>query len=335
MMKILKNLMDGKIIMGRLDKKLTIVVTGGLGFIGSHFVDRALDLGHRVINYDKETYAAHTNLKFKGNYEYVKTDIAELKSIPYCDVIVNFAAESHVDNSIEESFAFMKSNILGVYNILEILKNTKINSLVSAWEYNFPLFVQISTDEVFGDIEEGFFKEEAVHTPSNPYSATKSAAEQLVVAWARTFDIPFLLTRTTNNYGPRQNSEKLIPRAITDIIKGEKVPIHGGGSYVRNWIHVEDNVGAILKIIDAGEVNESYHIASDEEYSVKEIVEMICEEMKVKYENVTDTSLDRSGADVRYALNCDKLKALGWKQDKKLKQSLPEIIEYYRKALNV
>ena len=142
------------------------------------------------------------------------------------------------------------------------------------------------------------------------------------------------MTRTTNNYGPRQNSEKLIPRAITDIIKGEKVPIHGGGSYVRNWIHVDDNVSAILKIIDSGIVNESYHIASDEEYSVKQIVEMICEEMKVKYEDVTDTSLDRSGADVRYALNCEKLKKLGWKQEKKLKQSLPEIIEYYRKVLN-
>jgi len=329
-MKIQKNLMDGKIIMGRLDKKLTFVVTGGLGFIGSHFVDRVLAEGHRVINYDKETYAAHTEIKFKGDYEYIKADIAEIKAIPYCDFIVNFAAESHVDNSIEESFCFVKSNILGVYNILEILKNKKIDSLVSAWEYDYPVFLQISTDEVFGDIEEGFFKEEAVHTPSNPYSATKSAAEQLVVSWGRTFDIPFLISRTTNNYGPRQNSEKLISRAITDILKGSKVPIHGGGSYVRNWIHVEDNVSALLKIIDCGNINESYHIASDEEYSVKQIVETICEKMKVEYGKVTDASMDRSGADVRYALNCDKLKNLGWQQKYNLKNSIEETIKYYK-----
>jgi dTDP-glucose 4,6-dehydratase len=330
MTKTQKNLMDGKITMGRLDKKLTFVVTGGLGFIGSHFVDKVLAAGHRVINYDKETYAAHTELEFKGDYEYIKADIAEIKSIPYCDVIVNFAAESHVDNSIEDSFCFVKSNILGVYNILELLKNKKIDSFVSAWEYNYPIFLQISTDEVFGDIEEGFFEEEAVHTPSNPYSATKSAAEQLVVSWGRTFDIPFLISRTTNNYGPRQNSEKLIPRAITDILKGAKVPIHGGGSYVRNWIHVEDNVDAILKIIDSGTINEYYHIASDEEYSVKQIVEMICEKMGVEYDKVTDPSMDRSGADVRYALNYDKLKALGWKQNKHLKSSIEETIKYYK-----
>ena len=321
--------------MSRLEKKRTFIVTGGLGFIGSHFIDEILSKGHKVINYDKETYAAHTNLEFSGNYEQIKIDISDIKSLPYCDFIVNFAAESHVDNSIDDSFSFVKSNILGVYNILELLKNKKIDSLLSAWEYTYPLFLQISTDEVFGDIEEGFFEEESVHTPSNPYSATKSAAEQLVIAWARTFGIPFLLTRSTNNYGFRQNSEKLIPRAITDIIKGAKIPIHGDGSYVRNWIHVEDNISALLKIIDLGIINESYHIASDEEYSVKQIVEMICQEMKVVYGEVTDTSLDRSGADVRYALDCEKLKKLGWNQDKKLKQTLPEIVEHYKKALSV
>jgi len=317
--------------MNRLKGKKTILVTGGLGFIGSHFVNRVLALGHKVINYDKETYAAHTDLKFEGDYQYVKADIADIKSIPYCDFIVNFAAESHVDNSIEDSFCFVKSNIHGVYNILEILKNKKINSLISAWEYDYPIFLQISTDEVFGDIDTGFFKEEDVHTPSNPYSATKSAAEQLVVAWGRTFDIPFLISRTTNNYGSRQHYEKLIPRAITDILNGRKVPIHGGGSYVRNWLHVEDNVNALIKILDKGNINEYYHVASNEEYSVKEIVQKICNHMNVNYNDVTNPCMDRSGADVRYALDYKKIKALGWTQARTFDKEIDNIIAYYKK----
>ena len=320
--------------MGRIKKKSTFVVTGGLGFIGSHFIDKILSLGHKVVNYDKVTYAAHTDLNFKGDYTHIKKDISEIKSLPYCDFIVNFAAESHVDNSIEDSFSFVKSNILGVYNILEILKNKKIDSLVTAWEYDYPVFFQISTDEVFGDIETGFFKEHEVHTPSNPYSTTKSSAEQLVVSWGRTYGIPFLISRTTNNYGPRQHREKLIPRAITDILKGEKIPIHGGGSYVRNWIHVDDNVDALYKILNLGSINDYYHIASDEEYSVKQIVEKICSHMGVDYEKVTDPSMDRSGADVRYALDCSKTENLGWSQAKTFDSSLADTIEYYREKMS-
>jgi len=315
--------------MSRLDAKKTIMVTGGLGFIGSHFIELCLQKGHHIINYDKETYAANTSLKFSGNYSYVKADISEINDIPFCDIIVNFAAESHVDNSIDNSMNFIKSNIMGVYNILEILKNKKINSLMTAWEYQYPIFIQISTDEVFGDIEEGFFVEEDRHKPSNPYAATKSAAEQIVVSWGRTYQMPYLITRTTNNYGPRQHPEKLIPRAITEVISGGKIPVHGGGSYVRNWIHVLDNVSALYAIIDKGEIDSSYHISSDEEYSVKEIVEMICEEFKVKYKNMVDCSMDRSGADVRYALDCTKTQNLKWDQKIKLKDTLPEIISHY------
>ena len=316
--------------MNRLQDNKTIVVTGGLGFIGSHFIDRALAEGHTVVNIDKETYAANKNLNFSGNYRHVKEDIAELESLPYCDIIVNFAAESHVDNSIDSSMSFMMSNILGVYNMLEILKNKKVSNLMTAWEYNYPLIIQVSTDEVFGDIENGFFKEDAVHTPSNPYAATKSAAEQLVISWGRTYKIPYMITRTTNNYGARQFPEKLIPRAITEILNGGKIPIHGDGSYVRNWVYVKDNVDAIFEIIDKGNLGEFYHIASDEEYSVKEIVTMICEKLGKTYEDVADFSLDRSGADVRYALDCEKLKSLGWTQKFKLSTVLDDIIQYYR-----
>lgn len=315
----------------RLSKPQHILVTGGLGFIGSHFIDKCLSMGHYVTNIDKITYASSTNLNFGNNYKLIKKDICDLKELPPCDIIVNFAAESHVDNSITESLNFLNSNVRGVYNILEILKNNKVKSAMSAQKYKVPIFVQISTDEVFGDTDDGFFKEDDRHRASNPYSATKSAAEQIVFAWSRTYDIPFLMTRTTNNYGKRQHVEKLIPCAISKILNGQKVPIHGNGSYVRNWIHVEDNVDAIYHVIDCGTLNEVYHVASDEEYSVNQIVQKICEAIKVEFSQTVDYNSDRAGADLRYALNCDKIKTLGWKQNRKLDSTLSEIIDYYRR----
>jgi dTDP-glucose 4,6-dehydratase len=276
------------------------------------------------------TYASNEDLKFTGNYQFIKKDICDLKEIPACDIIVNFAAESHVDNSITESFNFLNSNVRGVYNILEIIKNNKIKSSLNAQKYKIPIFVQISTDEVFGDIEKGAFKEEDRHRASNPYSATKSAAEQIVFAWSRTYDIPFLMTRTTNNYGKRQHAEKLIPCAITKVINGQKVPIHGNGTYVRNWLHVEDNIDAIYHVINSGTLNEVYHIASDEELSVNDVVRKICDITKSSFKNTADYSSDRAGADLRYALDYQKITELGWKPKRKFDESLVEIIEYYR-----
>ena len=316
--------------MERLNNKKIFLVTGGLGFIGSHFIEKCLRLGHKVINVDKISYASNTDLQFSGdNYSFIKKDICELSELPHCDIIVNFAAESHVDNSISESINFINSNIKGVYNILELIKNQNIRSAIGARNYTMPLFVQISTDEVFGDIDNGFFKEDDRHQSSNPYSATKSAAEQLVFAWSRTYGIPFLMTRTTNNYGMRQHPEKLIPCAITKVLQGNKVPIHGDGSYIRNWIHVEDNIDAIFKIINKGSINEVYHIASEEEYSVNEIVSLICKKMNKKFDDVVDYSTNRSGADLRYALDYEKLKKLGWSQQRTLEASLSEIIDFY------
>jgi dTDP-glucose 4,6-dehydratase len=280
---------------------------------------------------DKETYAANTDMNKEflkhENYQYIKCDIAEIKDLPFCDIIANMAAESHVDNSIEDSFAFIKTNILGVYNLLEIVKNKVVTNAGKAWEYKPPLFYQCSTDEVFGDITDGFFKEDARHRPSNPYAAAKSAAEQLVVAWGRTYNLPYIMTRTTNNYGPRQHPEKLIPRAITNIREGKKVPIHGGGRYVRNWIHVEDNVRAIYNVLDKGNEKETYHIASEEEYSVKEVVSVLCESLRVEYNDISDLSMDRSGADVRYALNYEKMKSLGWEPLRSFKWTMHKLVD--------
>lgn len=314
----------------RLEDKKIILVTGGSGFIGSHFIEKCLDNGHKIINIDKLTYASNLDVKFKGDYSFINKDISEIKDIPNCDIIVNFAAESHVDNSINESINFIKSNIIGVYNILEIIKNKKMKSMLNAQNYSIPIFFQISTDEVFGDIDEGSFLEDDRHLASNPYSATKSAAEQLVFAWARTYDIPFLMSRTTNNYGPRQHKEKLIPSAITKLLKEEKVEIHGTGKHVRNWIHVKDNVDALYTIINSGEINNVYHIASSEEYSVNEIVKLICKSMGKDFNSSTKNVLDRSGADKRYALNIEKISKLGWKQKLTLSDSIEDIVKSYR-----
>lgn len=316
--------------MNRLAKKKTFIVTGGLGFIGSHFIQKVLAQGHSVYNIDKGSYASNQIDFNNKNYQLIKEDISLLKEIPECDIIVNFAAESHVDNSINSSFIFIQSNIVGVYNLLEIVKNKKISSMQKSWEYKTPLFLQISTDEVFGDIEDGFFTELDRHMPSNPYAASKSAAEQLVVAWARTYGIPFIITRTTNNYGPRQHPEKLIPRCITNLLENKKIPVHGSGSYVRNWIHVEDNVNAICTILAKGKENSFYNIAANEEYSVKEIVTKIASKFNKTFDEVADFSSDRSGADVRYALNYKKISALGWKQIHTFDSTIDNIIEFYR-----
>ncbi len=316
--------------MRRLSSKKTIIVTGHRGFIMSHLTDALLSAGHKVIGIDKLTYASNKDLEFKGDFSEIIADISELTSLPFCDIIINGAAESHVDNSINGNDVFLKSNVLGVHRILELLKNKRIENLMHSWSYVTPLFVQISTDETFGDIENGSFKEYDRHKPSNPYAATKSAAEQLVFAWGRTYNIPYIITRTTNNYGPGQHEEKLIPRTIVNLLQNKKAIVHGNGSYIRNWIHVFDNVEAIQTIIDVGNLNDCYHIASNEEYSVKSIVTKICDKLQLDYKASVDSNSDRSGADVRYALNYDKLLGLGWKQKRNLDSSLSELIDCYR-----
>ena len=316
----------------RFGSNTTCVVTGGLGFIGSYFVEKCLQHGWKVINIDKVTYASiNINFGNNPNYCHIKEDISEIKDIPYCDLIVNFAAESHVDNSIESSNVFIKSNFLGVFNLLEIIKAKKTQNTNKSWSYKTPLFVQISTDEVFGDIEQGSFCEDDRFKPSNPYSASKAAAEQLLMAWGRTYGLPFLITRTTNNYGPRQHPEKLMPMAICKCLRNEKLIIHGAGEYIRNWIHVDDNVKAIMLIIQRGQEGEAYHIATDDEFSVKQICEKILGKFGKTYDikNINN-SFDRSGADCRYALSPNKIKALGWMPQRKLDDELNSIIEYFR-----
>ena len=233
------------------------IVTGGRGFIGSHFVEEVLARGDVVVDIDIMSYASHQSLPWDDhpNYTFLKADISELTHLPSCDILINFAAESHVDNSINDTTPFVKSNILGVHNLLELVRGKPA--------YARPLFFHISTDEVYGDRLEGSFREEDKLTPSNPYSATKAAAEMLVLAYARTYEMDFIITRSANNYGPRQYEEKLISKSIVSLQEDKKIPVHGDGSYIRDWTYVKDNVAGLLAIIDSGVKNEIYNVASE------------------------------------------------------------------------
>jgi len=308
------------------EKEITAVVTGGLGFIGSHFIELLLEKGFRVVNIDKVTYASDPNInriflrKYPKQYAFIKKDINDLKELPRCRYLIHFAAESHVDNSIKDAGVFTRSNVAGTQNLLDLLVKRSEK----------PVFIHISTDEVFGDREKGFFKEHDPLHPSNPYAASKAGAEMLVLAYGRTFGIPYKITRTTNNYGSRQHPEKLIPNAILRALKGEKIMIHGAGSQVRNWIHVKDNCRAIYDVMQKGKLNESYHIASDEELSVNQIAKVILDAFeKPFHESTVEHVRDRSGQDIRYALDSSKLRSLGWQPQDSLKQQITKLIRKY------
>jgi dTDP-glucose 4,6-dehydratase len=312
--------------------KNKVLVTGGLGFIGSHFVELLLEKGYEVTNIDKITYASNINFRpASPHYRLIQEDVKDLDSLPPCDYIVHFAAESHVDNSIANSDPFMQSNVLGTHNLLELLRKSKIEDFKYGWEHTDPIFIYIGTDEVFGDIENGFFLEDDRHNPSNPYSASKSCAEMLVKAWGRTYGLPYRITRTTNNYGERQFPEKLVPRCIKSCLTGQKIPIQGTGEYVRNWIYVKDNCEAILRVMESGKNGETYHISSNEEYSVVEIVKGILFKFKLDFDKNVEFVANRTGQDVRYALDNSKIKReLGWEPKHYMWSVLDKIIESYK-----
>ena len=289
---------------------LKFVVTGGRGFIGSHFVEKCLAEGHKVIDIDCMTYAANKTLPWDDdpNYEHVNDNIKDITHLPMCDILVNFAAESHVDNSIQTPDIFVDSNVLGVLNILNLLRG-KV--------YERPLFVHISTDEVYGDVIEGEKTEESILEPSNPYSASKAAAEMLIHAYARTYDIDYQVVRSTNNYGPRQYPEKLIPKIIECITDGRKIPLHGDGSYVRDWIYVKDNVNGIYKVCHADEKNQIWNLCAYNYMKNIEVVEEICDWMDISNPvEVIKFVENRIGQDKRYSISSEKVrKKLGWEPE--------------------
>jgi dTDP-glucose 4,6-dehydratase len=263
-----------------------------------------------------------------SNFKFEKIDINDIKRLVDCDYFINTAAESHVDNSIRKSDIFLHSNINGVHNILELLKNYQKEG------YVVPVLVHFSTDEVYGDIIEGEHFESDLLKPSNPYSATKAAADQLITAWSRTFGIPYNIIRPTNNYGVGQYVEKLIPKSCKFLGLNRKIPLHNQGTPTRNWLHAKDTALGVVKIIDSGEINQIYNIAGGFEQSnidtVKKIVDAYYETSYEDYEQFVDFSVVRPGQDLRYALNDDKLRKLGWKPTAVFDEEILSIVKYYK-----
>lgn len=305
--------------------KKRIAVTGGLGFIGSHFVELALQKGYHVINIDKKTYAARTDLDFdnRKGYEFIESDICDLKHLPNnIEFLVNFAAESHVDNSITANQIFFDSNIRGVYNLLELTRAKDMSDR--------PAFLQISTDEVYGDILEGTRLETDVLKPSNPYSATKSAAEQLIHGWGRTYGIEYIICRSSNNYGFGQYPEKLIPKTIEYALQNKKMTIHGNGSYEREWTFAGDNCRGILFAMEKGEKGQIYNISSAEMMTNLSIVTKVLHALG-KPADFYEFVENRLGQDIRYCVDSSKIQRLGWKSKMTLEKYLPEYISNYIK----
>lgn len=314
-----------------MKKKKIVYVTGCLGFIGSYVTRQCLKKGWYVKGVDKITYAANIKLldefdQYK-NFSFIQCDINDLKFLYDCDYIINTAAETHVGNSINNSADFVHSNINGVHNILDLIKNYRQESA------NKPILFHFSTDEVYGDIEIGAHKETDVLKPSNPYSATKAAADMLILAWSRTYTIPYIIVRPTNNYGIGQYVEKLIPKACKYIHIGKKIPLQNDGTPTRNWLHANDTALAVIKIIECGVTNEIYNICGKCEQSNIETVRKLLSIYNISAEhekNYIDFSWNRIGHDVRYALDDSKIQNLGWSPQKLFDTEIKNIVKYYR-----
>jgi dTDP-glucose 4,6-dehydratase len=293
-----------------------------------------LEKGYYVIGVDKITYAARDVLldefcEYGDKFIFKETDICNLDRLVDCDYFINVAAETHVDNSIRKSDDFIKSNINGVYNILELLKTYRKEGII------IPTFLHFSTDEVYGDITEGEHIETDLLKPSNPYSATKAAADQLILAWARTYKIPYVIIRPTNNYGIGQYVEKLIPKACKCLNLNRKIPLHNNGTPYRNWLHAKDTASGVIAIIESQAKNEIFNIAGGFEQSNIVTVEKVISEyfgyLPVDYkEKYLDLSLSRQGQDIRYALNDNKLRSLGWSPKCQFDTELKEVVNFYK-----
>ena len=310
-----------------------VYITGCLGFIGYYITRTCLELELYVKRVDKMTYASNRNLltEFKKypNFSFVKCDINDLEFLYECDYIINTAAETHVGNSIVKSDDFVHSNINGVHHLLELIRNYRGEGKKK------PILLHFSTDEVYGDVTEGEHIETDILKPSNPYSATKAAADQLILAWARTYNLPYIIIRPTNNYGIGQYVEKLIPKSCKYLKLGKKIPLHDKGTPIRNWLHAQDTADAVITIIknmDKHIINNIFNIAGGFEQSnldtVSKIITLYNNDQN--HLNYLDLSVSRQGQDVRYALNDNKLRGLGWEPKKQFDQELPHITKYYK-----
>ncbi len=316
-----------------------ILVTGGLGFIGSNLIEQLLNKGFSVLNIDKVGYASnfYNTVSFKNNknYKFLKLNIINENKLlkifkKYKPIgVFNLAAETHVDRSIDEPDEFIKSNILGAYSLLNVFKKYSKKNKSSK-------FIHISTDEVYGDIIKGRTKENHPYKPTSPYAASKASSDHIVFSYIKTFGIKAIITNCSNNYGPRQHPEKLIPKMIYNIINNNPLPIYGSGKNSREWIYVKDHCEALIKIFKSGKIGETYNIGSNKNLNNIEICKklisvarkniVIGKKVKIKYVK------DRPGHDKRYALDSSKLiKKLKWKPKIKLSDGIRETFLWYLK----
>ena len=304
--------------------RVILAVTGALGFLGHHFVNAALIEGHRCWLVDAETYAAdlsHLEHWDERLVQYVKADIVTLSHLPDVDVVINFAAETHVDNSVLDSRKFMCSNVLGVHNLLELV-HAKRN-------YEMPRFLQISTDEVYGSVGTGTTDEATPLAPSSPYAASKAAADLLVQSYAATYGLKYNIVRPSNCYGAGQYPEKLIPKAIRYFSQGKPMPVHDTGEHLRSWLAVEDCAAAVLAALRSGAPNEVYNVGGNTLASVITVVNAISEHFEKPQ---VQMEYKRAGVDHRYCVSDTKLQGLGWKPQGSLFRDLPRLIDSEKTA---
>jgi dTDP-glucose 4,6-dehydratase len=306
---------------------MKFLVTGGLGFIGSNFIKKIINYFPEcsVLNIDAGLYGSNEKnldeIKNNENYEFIKGNITDFelmeKTIAKSDIVINFAAESFVDRSIANAKPFLDSNVMGVYNILEILKEKKKK------------LIQVSTDEVFGSLQTNSADELFRFNPSSPYASSKACAELLINSYNITYDLDCKITRCTNNYGSHQFPEKLIPKTILLAQKNKKIPIYGSGKNIRDWIFVDDHCNAIVKVIENGEKGQNYNISADNEIDNITIVKKILELMN-KSEDLIEFVEDRPGHDFRYSMNSTKIRTeLGWKELVNFDEALEKTVNWY------
>lgn len=308
---------------------MRLLVTGGLGFIGSTFIHvllRERPEAH-VVNLDAMTYAGNpancAGLEGDRRYRFIKGDICDAAVVEEAvadgvDAIVNFAAETHVDRSILEPEAFLRTDILGTHVLLEAVRKHRI-----------PRYLQVSTDEVYGDVSEGESVETDGLKPRSPYSASKAGGDLQVLAYWTTYKTPVLITRGSNTYGPRQYPEKLIPLFVTNLIDDQSVPVYGDGLQIRDWLHAEDHARGILHVLERGELGNVYNIGGGNPRTNIEITRMLLDGCGRSFDSHVRHVADREGHDRRYAINCAKAHALGWRPQVPFEQGLRDTIEWY------
>ena len=326
-------------------RKTSILVTGGAGFIGSHVIRKLVNNypNYKIINFDKLTYAGNLeNLKDienASNYEFIKgciTDESKVSQVfkeKEITHVIHLAAESHVDRSITDPLIFVKTNLIGTSNLLICAKK--------AWAGDFEnkLFYHVSTDEVFGslDMDNGFFTEDTSYDPRSPYSASKAGSDHMVRAFWHTYDFPVVISNCSNNYGPNQFPEKLIPLFINNIVNNKPLPVYGKGENVRDWLHVKDHADAIDTILHKGKIGETYNIGGHNEWQNLELVRLMCDTVDKKLGRDVGSSqelitfvTDRAGHDLRYAIDASKIeKEMGWRPKYTFEEGLAETVDWY------